>query len=126
MPTGISAKLPLVYDKANGPYLLTKNLEENAKQNLKSLILTIPGERVMNADFGVGFSALLFENANQELVEDLKERLFTQVNRYLPFINILDVNVGIEENTAFLRVSYFIPNISVSDTLELDIRNNFE
>ena len=125
MPTGISAKLPLVYDNASGPYLLTKSLEENAKQNLKNLILTIPGERVMNSDFGVGFSGLLFENANQELVEELKERLLTQVGKYLPFINILDVNVRIEENTAFLRVNYFIPNISVSDTLELDIKDNF-
>ena len=79
----------------------------------------------MNSDFGVGFSGLLFENANQELVEELKERLFTQVGKYLPFINILDVNVRIEENTAFLRVNYFIPNISVSDTLELDIKDNF-
>ena len=125
MPTGISAKLPLVYDRTNGPYLLTKTLEENAKQNLKNLILTIPGERVMNPDFGVGFSALLFENANQQLVEDLKERLFTQVGKYLPFINILDVKVNIEENTAFLRVTYFIPTISVSDSLELDIKNDF-
>ena len=114
-----------MYDRTNGPYLLTKTLEENAKQNLKNLILTIPGERVMNPDFGVGFSALLFENANQQLVEDLKERLFTQVGKYLPFINILDVKVNIEENTAFLRVTYFIPTISVSDSLELDIKNDF-
>jgi phage baseplate assembly protein W len=105
--------------------LLTKTLEENARQNLKTLIFTIPGERVMNSDFGVGFSTLLFENANNEVVENLRERLISQVAKYLPFINITDVQADIQENTAFLRVEYNIPNISISSTLELDIKNNF-
>ena len=51
MAVGISAKLPLAYTKADGPYLLTKDLTENTKQNLKILIFTNPGERVMNVDF---------------------------------------------------------------------------
>ena len=59
MATGISAKLPLAYVKSDGPYLLTKDLTENAKQNLKNLIFTNPGEKIMNSDFGVGFYALL-------------------------------------------------------------------
>ena len=80
----------------------------------------------MNTDFGVGFSALLFENSSQEVIEALKERLFTQVERYLPFINILNVITRLEENTAYLRVEYYIPNIAVADTLELDVKNNFE
>jgi phage baseplate assembly protein W len=125
MPKGFSAKLPLSYSETDGPYLLTKSLEENARQNLKNLIFTIPGERVMNSDFGVGFSTLLFENANNQTVEDLRERLIRQVEKYLPFIIILNVEANIEENTAFLRVDYNIPNISVSSTLELDIKNNF-
>jgi len=125
MPKGFSAKLPLSYSKSEGPYLLTKTLEENARQNLKTLIFTIPGERVMNSDFGVGFSTLLFENANNEVVENLRERLISQVAKYLPFINITDVQADIQENTAFLRVEYNIPNISISSTLELDIKNNF-
>ena len=85
MAVGISAKLPLAYTKADGPYLLTKDLTENTKQKLKTLIFTNPGERVMNVDFGVGFSALLFENATDSVLEDLRERLFTQVDKYLPF-----------------------------------------
>ena len=76
MAVGFSAKLPLSYSKSEGPYRLTKTLEENAKQNLKNLVFTIPG-------------------------------------------------VKIEENTANLKVEYFIPTISVSDTLDLDIKDDF-
>lgn len=122
MTTGISAKLPLAYTKSDGPYLLTQDLTENTKQNLKNLIFTNPGERVMDPNFGVGFYALLFENATDDILEDLKERLFTQVGKYLPFVQILDVTTKIEENTANLRVEYIIPTLSVSDTLNLDVK----
>ena len=68
---------------------------------------------------------MLFENASDQLLEDIRERLFTQVDKYLPFITILKVDVKIEENTANLKVEYFIPTISVSDTLDLDIKDDF-
>ena len=124
MATGISAKLPLAYTKADGPYLLTKDLTENTKQKLKTLIFTNPGERVMNVDFGVGFSSLLFENATDDVLEDLKERLFTQVDQYLPFVRIVDVKTELNENTAYLRVEYIISGLEVSDTLDLDVKSN--
>jgi|TARA_R110000824_G_scaffold123115_1_gene280651 phage baseplate assembly protein W len=125
MVIGYSAKLPLAYTKDDGPYLLTKDLTENTKQNFKNLVLTNPGERVMEPDFGVGFTQLLFENANEDTVEDLKERLFIQVKKYLPFVEIQTVETQVRENTAYLRVDYIIPALSVSETLELDIDNNF-
>ena len=124
MAVGISAKLPLAYTKADGPYLLTKDLTENTKQNLKTLIFTNPGERVMNVDFGVGFSALLFENATDSVLEDLRERLFTQVDKYLPFVRIIDVKTELNENTAFLRVEYIISGLNISDNLDLDVKSN--
>ena len=122
MATGISAKLPLAYVKSDGPYLLTKDLTENVKQNLKNLIFTNPGEKIMNSDFGVGFYALLFQNGNDEILEDLKERLFIQVDRYMPFVNIITVDTRLEENTEYLRVEYVIPSLSISDSLELDVK----
>ena len=124
MAVGISAKLPLAYTKADGPYLLTKDLTENTKQNLKTLIFTNPGERVMNVDFGVGFSALLFENATDSVLEDLRERLFTQVDKYLPFVRIIDVKTELNENTAFLRVEYVISGLNISDNLDLDVKSD--
>jgi phage baseplate assembly protein W len=122
MSAGISAKLPLAYTRGDGPYLLTQTLEENTKQNLKNIIFTNPGEKAMDPEFGVGFYGLLFENATDEVLEDLKERLFTQVDKYLPFVQILNVITRVQENTAYLKVEYLIPSISVSDTLDLDVR----
>ena len=119
MSVGYSAKLPLAYTEGDGPYLLTKELTENTKQNFKNLVLTNPGERVMDPNFGVGFTQLLFENANDDTMEDLKERLFIQVKEYLPFVEIQNVETEIRENTAHMRVGYIIP------ALALSIDNNF-
>ena len=50
---GISPKLPLRVDSVDGFYALTKKITETLQQNLKMLVLTAPGERMMNPEFGV-------------------------------------------------------------------------
>jgi hypothetical protein len=50
------------------------------------------------------------------------EFLFIQVDRYMPFINIITVDTRLEGNVAHLRVEYVIPSLSVSDSLELDVK----
>ena len=51
---GISPKLPVTVDDLDGHYALTKTIREAIKQNFKNLMFTIPGEKVMDIDFGVG------------------------------------------------------------------------
>ena len=75
--SGISPKLPLSRDFEDG-YSLNKTLKDVARQNLKMLILTAPGERIMIPDFGVGLRNYLFENATEEGLYDLKNRIIEQ------------------------------------------------
>ena len=55
-----SPKLPLTSTDEDGPWGLNKTLLETTKQNFKNLLLTNPGERVMDTFFGVGLSRFLF------------------------------------------------------------------
>lgn len=89
--SGISPKLPLSRDSENG-YSLTKTLKDVARQNLKMLILTSPGERIMIPDFGVGLRRYLFENATEEVLYDLRNRIIEQTKTFLPYITINSVN----------------------------------
>ena len=59
--SGISPKLPLVANSEDGHYGLTKTFLEATKQNFKHLLLTIPGEKVFDVNFGVGLNQFLFE-----------------------------------------------------------------
>ena len=84
---GYSPKLPLELDNHDG-FGLTKNHHEVAKQNLKMLILTNPGERMMEPDFGAGIRRLLFEPNTLVTSELIKQNIFAQVKKFLPYINI--------------------------------------
>ena len=49
---GLSPSLPLRVDEVDGPYALNKTIKEMAKQNLRVLFFTVPGERIWNRNFG--------------------------------------------------------------------------
>tara|TARA_Y100000034_G_scaffold3628_1_gene4360 strand:- start:172 stop:546 length:375 start_codon:yes stop_codon:yes gene_type:complete len=121
MAEGFSLKIPLRYNKEDGPYQLTKTLPETVKQNFINLIMTVPGERVMNPDFGVGVHQLLFENEKSEVVEIFKERLFDQTKKYLPFIKITNTEINLVEHTMNIIITYYISNLGISSALSLNI-----
>ncbi len=89
---GISPKIPLVYDKTDGPYRLNKTLKEVIKQNFKNIVLTSPGERVMIPNFGVGIYNLLFENVGPSTFEEIASRVAEQADMYAPAVNLVSVN----------------------------------
>ena len=81
---GISPKIPLVYSETDGPYQLNKTLRETIQQNLKMLILTMPGERIMEPDFGVGLYRFLFDSVSEDTFSRASTRIQEQVQRYIP------------------------------------------
>lgn len=65
------------------------------KEDLKSLILTNWGERVMHFHFGCNLIEFLFENnkRDEELRSAIADRIISQVNEWLPFVEIEQLNV---------------------------------
>jgi phage baseplate assembly protein W len=114
---GRSPKLPLGRDSQDG-YALNKTLRQVARQNLKMLILTSPGERIMLPEFGVGIRHYLFENATDEAFLTLRSRIMEQARMYLPYITINSVNF--REETGEGRGSFIEPS-STTDYLHIVI-----
>jgi len=126
---GLSPKLPLMRDPNDG-YSLTKNLKEVAAQNFKMLILTNPGERIMDVNFGVGIMGYLFENNSAETYDQIKSRIEQQTNRYLSYIKIRDISfstprivTGDSTDSLVVRIVYFIKPLMTTEILELPIGN---
>lgn len=120
---GISPKLPLQLDTENG-IALNKTLKETVKQNLKMLVLTAPGERLMLPEYGVGLRNFLFEQSSAKTIADLNSRIKDQIGLYMPFIDLLDIDFSSpEENSYVLNVSiqYAIPNVVNSDVLTISM-----
>ena len=123
----ISPKLPLVSDSKFG-FAMNVTLSESVSQNLKCLLLTAPGERVMDPEFGVGLKKYLFQNAGPQVVKNIKINIRQQVSKYLPFVNIRDTQVrfgdilvenpdSTMQNKMFIKIDYTIRSLGVADTL---------
>lgn len=124
MATGISVKLPLRVTAEDGPYALNKDLVETTKQNFKNLVLTNPGERIMDINFGVGASALLFENYSSDTKERIRARIIEQVKTYMPFLKINSINFddsSIDANQLFIAINYYISPLNFQDILSINL-----
>ena len=122
--SALGPKLPLFRDQTNGSYSLIYPLAEEIKQNFKNLLLTCPGERMMNPDFGVGVRNFLFL-PRQQITSELRQRIEGQVARYMPFIQLTKIqfNRGINENMAddlnilSISIEYAAPSLDLTSEL---------
>jgi phage baseplate assembly protein W len=124
---GFSPKLPLTLDPDDG-YALTKTIKEVARQNFKMLILTNPGERIMEPDFGVGINSFLFENNTAAVYSQIDARIREQASKYLPFIevgeidfNSSEVNPNLADNFLGVSIKYSIKRLNIGDVLQIPL-----
>ena len=103
----------------------TQTLKEQVKSNLINLLLTEPGERVNEPNFGVGLKNLLFE-PNLD-VEILKEKINTQIEFYIPTISLsgVDVNSVEDEYKLFIVISYSFNLDGSSDAIQLNFISSY-
>ena len=94
--TYVGLSFPLRRDKFND-FAMTKNSLEQAKHNLKNLLLTSPGERAMQPEFGSNMRAICFEQVDKNLPVTIEKEVRNAVEIWLPYINIQEVNTLTEE-----------------------------
>ena len=125
---GIGPLLPLTRDSSFGIFTLVTDYETQIKQNFKNLVLTSPGERMMNTDFGVGIRNVLFENYPTAKTI-IKQRVESQVRKYMPFINIQDIlfdtvdsnQIPLEErNVLSVKIIFSVPDLNLNSSITVD------
>ena len=122
MAKGLSPALPLSINEIDGPYRLNKTLNQVISQNLKMLVLTNPGERIMDPEFGVGISRYLFEQVGTDVMSNLRNRIFSQAETYLPYITIQEVNSSVfngNSNSMRVIITYVVSSIGEEHVLDL-------
>ena len=123
---GISVALPLQLDETDGAYRLHKNLQDVIKQNFKMLLLTNPGERMMDPEFGIGLETFLFEPNAESVQMEISARIEEQVERYMSFIEVTDTYIIPENdsNTLHITISYDILPLGEADIVTLSLSQN--
>ena len=121
MALGVS--LPINKDSTDG-FKMLYSVRETLKQNFIMLILTNPGERVMEPGFGVGIKTFLFTNKSENYRAAITAKIHQQVKRYMPAIVIGDIQYAetdIDRNSLSMRITYAIPDMNIKDLLDLTI-----
>jgi len=131
MAVGLAPALPLTTSDEDGHFALLKSVLQTTEQNLKMLILTCPGERIMDINFGVGIRNYLFEQYTPQTLGEIRSKILQQVNRYMPQVTIEDIifdngesiNQGapISDNMLSIRIEYGIPSLVTGAILTLPI-----
>ncbi len=88
-----------------GFFSQTKTVLEQAKSNIRNLLLTTPGERVFQPEFGSRLKFLLFEASESATNEDIEETIREAINRQLPYVLINELLVSAVPNTNEVNVS---------------------
>ena len=118
-----SPKLPLDKDHVYG-YAMNETVKEMVTQNLKMLLLTSPGERVMEPHFGAGLKHHLFKMKIEGLETDIRGNIYEQVKRYMPYVEIpsIDfVDLPDQPNAILVVIKYIVPSVSLKDELDINI-----
>ena len=116
----IGLSFPLGYI-GSGMFNRTKTLAEQARHNLKNLLLTNLGERPHQPEFGSRLLEVVFEFKDDALIEQV---INEAVDKWLPYITIEEVNTtvdGINPNRLNVELKFSVSTApNAKDQIILD------
>ncbi len=128
---GLAPLLPLNISPIDGFYEPLTDYRSLVIQNFKMLLLTSPGEKMMNPDFGVGMKDFLFEQNVRQTHNAITSKINSQVSKYLPYIGISNIQYStiaeddsLPENYLRVAITFSVKSIGLSEVLTM-IFNGF-
>lgn len=98
---------------------------DTIRSSLYQLLLTNPGERFMEPEFGVGIRTMLFESSDRHSYETIQQMISSSIERYEKRIVVID---GIkvtsdEQNSIYIKFTYALKDdINNKDNFQLIVR----
>ena len=116
----VGVNLPFTGNAVFNSTYLTKDA---IKANLINYFLTNKGERYMNPQFGSNIRKLLFDNINEEKLEEIKSIVKRDIRKYFPRVNPLltQVTSDPDNHIVSLLVRYSIIDTNIEDELLINI-----
>lgn len=115
---GIGISLPFDNKKI---FNTTYTTQEQIRSNLINFLLTNPGERIMNPNFGSGLRSLLFSQIDDLSV--IKDVIQDKLNLYFPNVNVLDIGVTGDIDNHYIKITltYQLQTNLITDTIQLNV-----
>ena len=110
------------YDFSSEGFLKKSTKNDLLKGQLRQLINTEPGERVMLPDFGIPLYKYLFSQMDKVTRDEIKEVVIKAVNNFVPNAVILDIEVNSFENdigSLTLAVALTVKHVDSQEILQV-------
>ncbi len=120
----LGPKHPFTY--GNSGFEMVTDIQGEIRQNLRNILLTIPGEWPGDINLGAGITQLVFENKTNDVMRTIDMKIRSQIGRYLPIITLesLDYNRNLDnKNLVTFSLIYSIPTMDITDTLTILLNN---
>ena len=107
-----------------GWFASTSTTIDSVKNNVKLLLMTERGERLMQPNLGVSLRRFLFEQINSDTIIAIQNEIIDSVAFWLPFVDVNDIEIltNNDKNTLTVRVLFNIkrdPNTLNSIEVEI-------
>ena len=102
------------FNPLSGDLIALKN--ENAiARAVRNIVLTTPGEKLFDPDFGSSVSEILFENVDDITAVSIQDEIRSCVNNYEPRVDLINVDVdpNFDENQFDVKITYRIVGIDI-------------
>ena len=105
--------------RARGFFEQNFNTFDQAKSNLRNLLLTKKGERFLQPEFGSGLQSLLFEPIDETFETRVSDTITESVSQWLPYITIDDIFIDISDSNKDRNKVGVEIKFKVGETLDL-------
>ena len=102
----VGVRFPLAHSQ-EGFFYKTKTILEQAKSNMRNLLLTSKGERVMQPEFGSTLTDVLF-NQGEDVENQIDEAIREAVSNWLPYIIINEINMFQQGNQVDVSIDFSV------------------
>jgi phage baseplate assembly protein W len=102
------------FNPLSGDLIALKN--ENAiARAVRNIVLTTPGEKFFDPDFGSSVSEILFENVDEITAISIEDEIKSSLKNYEPRVELINVTVdpNFDENQFDVRITYRIVGIDI-------------
>ena len=102
------------FNPLSGDLIGLKN--ENAiARAVRNIVLTTPGEKFFDPDFGSSVSEILFENVDEITAISIEDEIKSSLRNYEPRVELINltVNPNFDENQFDVLISYRIVGIDI-------------
>ena len=98
--------------------LITLSNENAIARSVRNIVLTSPGEKIFDPDFGSNIGEILFENIDEITAVSIQEEIENSLSNYEPRVEIIDVNVkpDYDQHQFDVMISYRIIGVDVPPT----------